>query len=656
VTLQGRSRIVIGAVATALIAVPAIGGPAPSAAAETGTTQRASVGMGGANPDNGSYAPAVTPDGRYVAFTSDAENLVAGDDNGLSDVFVLDRQTGSLQRVSVDSSEQQADDASYAPTISDNGCRVAFLSDSDFLSDDDFNGGTDAFVRDRCAGTTTLVSVWTDETPSEIGISTDDAPSISADGTRVLFTGPDGRDQLWAAADLNEDDDVFYRNLTAGTTERVSRSPMPSGANSGRISADGKFAVLVSFGGPVALVYIRNLDSGASQKVSIKFGTTNGNPNGPAIQPSVSSNGQFVAFASTATNLTSGGVDGGVDYDVFVRDRFNGTTTRASLDFSGGDTNAASDTPMITGDGTRVAFRSLASDVTRADGNDQPDVFVRNLAAGSNQRVSVDPLGLDADGPSTEAMLDATGTIAVFESFATDLVADDTNAATDVFVRDLVDTEPPTLALNGPTSRWSLQRVVSAPYTSSDPAVVAGVHTQLQPTKWNGAPGDWLAHRSNLPANGTASYWGTYGRTYCFRAQAVDEPGNISPWSAKRCTAIPLYSGNLTYSGTWTTYNPADAFAKTARYTTQKGARMTRSGIVGERLSLIVTRCSTCGTVAVKLNGVTMKTYSLFAPTTQRKQVLEFAARATPYTGTVTVEVTSSGKLVVIEGLGVYQD
>jgi Tol biopolymer transport system component len=647
-----------------LAAVPLVA-TAPPAAALMGPTERVNI-VGGQEPDDDSSAPSLTPNGRYVAFASSAENLVPDDSNSSSDVFVIDRWNGEVERVSINNAGEEGDDESYLPSISANGCRVAFLSDSDYLDEaHDENGSTDAYVRDRCAGKTILVSVWDDETPSEYGVNADDTPHISADGDSVIFTTEDGTDEDWAEADLNYDYDVFVRVLSKGRTFRMSgpQGPVPGqgGGSEGALSADGKIAAFTTFGGGFREVFVRPVGMNTATRVSVD--QAGAALTDPSYLPSISADGRYVAFVSASGAITPGDANN-LD-DVFVRDMGvpdatlpipPGLPIRASVDMNGLDSNGVSTLPRLNNDGRTVVFMSTANDLVAGDGNGLiPDVFVRDLDANSTERVSMDPGGDDANGASSAPALNDDGSRVAFESDASDLVTGDLNGFTDIFVRG-PEVTPPAISTSAPTAAWSLGRIVGTTWMSSDATGVARAETQLQPTKWNSAPAAWIPHRSNLPEDGSASYWGTYGRTYCFRARATDVLDNTSPFTAKRCTAIPLYSGNLAYSGTWSKYSPPNAFAKTARYTTQQGARMVRSGVVGEKLALIVTRCRTCGTVVVKLNGVTMKTYNLFAPTTQRQQVLQFASRAWPYKGTVSVEVTSRGKLVVIEGLGVYQD
>ena len=153
---------------------------------QTGTTTRVSVSSGGqqANDNSDSYT-AISGDGRYVAFNSDATNLVSGDGNVVSDVFVHDRQTGTTERVSLSSDEVPGNAVSNDPAISTDGRFVSFTSWADNLVAGDTNNSIDIFVRDRLLGTTTRVSVNSSGVEADKGAR---ESAISADGRYVAFS------------------------------------------------------------------------------------------------------------------------------------------------------------------------------------------------------------------------------------------------------------------------------------------------------------------------------------------------------------------------------------------------------------------------------------------------------------------------------------
>src|SRR5438132_6325767 len=189
---------------------------------QTGTTERVSVASDGTQGNGSSgllsfaFPPALSADGRFVAFVSFAANLVAGDTNGATDVFVHDRQTGTTERVSVASDGTQGDGTSSSSALSADGRFVAYHSAATTLVAGDTNGATDVFVHDRQTGTTERVSVASGGTQGN-GISA--APALSGDGRFVAFHSTATN---LVAGDTNGAPDVFVHDRQAGTTERVS--------------------------------------------------------------------------------------------------------------------------------------------------------------------------------------------------------------------------------------------------------------------------------------------------------------------------------------------------------------------------------------------------------------------------------------------------
>lgn len=660
---------------------------APSVSGAAGAvTARLSLNLDGLDPDDSSFEPSITPDGRYVAFASDASDLVPGDENFSTDVFVLDTQTGEIERVSVASDGTEADDASYAPWISNNGCRIAFNSDSDELVDEDWNGGTDVFVHDRCdpGFGTKLASIWVRPNNSTVGCPAgtyyadygtdwDERPSISGDGTRVLFATDSGADECWANADENWSTDIFVHDFTTNSTKRVSQIISgEEGAYQGVISQNGQYAafriiqkvnkttvpICPSFCW-TSVVVRRDIDTLAWKRVS----ETNDSkaPDGPSFAPSMSADGRYVAFWSNATNLGGTPDTNGLS-DVYVRDMATTTTQRASVAVGGGQSNGVSREPAMSRDGSTVAFTSLASNLVGGPDSGFNDVFVRHLDHQQTLRASTTHDGSVADGASSWPAVNTNGDKVVFQSDASQLVPDDNNDSTDIFSYpegDIDLTPPSGVAITTPAhGGWNLHRSVPVGWTASDPSGIAYHDVVFSVTRWNGAPGAYVsswAKGDQTTATGT-NLWGAYGRTYCFKTRAQDNAFNLSAWSAPKCSATPLNAWHYSYSKGWKRYSQANSFAKYAARSATTGATITRTGIVAEKIALVATRCSTCGTVSVKLNGKTLKNISLYSPTTKRSQVIEVANRAWPYKGTLTVHVTSTGgRLVIVEGIGLYQ-
>jgi len=383
-----------------------------------------------------SQDPSISADGRFVAFVSEARNLVPGDTNGTQDVFVRDVLSGETTRVSVDSDEHQANFVNWAPSISADGRFVAFHSSASDLVPGDTNNYWDVFVRDRVAGTTVRASVSTTGVQSD-GLSVD--ASISADGRFVAFTS-------WAMNlvpdDTTNGGDVFVRDLVASTTTRVSISSSgvegdlfsysPSISSDGRLIAFTSLASnLVPGDSPEAEdVYVRDQQAGTTTKVSVTG--VGGQANADSRFPSISGDGQFVAFQSGASDLVPGDTNGA--WDVFVRDLGAASTSRASIGTGGTEPNSISGDASISGDGRFVAFSSYATNLGAADTNGVFDVFLRDRANGTTTRVSTDTDGLQARNTSWTPSISGDGRYIAFLSIAPNLVAGDTNGTWDIFV------------------------------------------------------------------------------------------------------------------------------------------------------------------------------------------------------------------------------
>jgi hypothetical protein len=403
-------------------------------------TQRVDVDSSGAQANGSSEAgwfPAISSDGRFIAFDSQATNLVPGDTNGFGDVFVRDRVTGTTEILSISSAGVHGNGSSSVPSMSADGRYVAFPSSSTNLIVGGSSGGQ-VFVRDRIAGTTEIVSVSSAGLQGNAGSS---YCAISADGRYVAFTS---NATNLVASDANVHSDVFVRDRQSGTTEIVSISSSGGQGNDASyfpsISADGRYVSfgssatnLVSGGVPnFGSVYVRDRVAGTTELVSVNSGGMSGN-NGSGIA-SITPDGRFVVFHSLATNLVAG--DGNAAADVFVRDRLNATTERISLDSSGTQGNAGSFDATISADGRYVAFMSFAPNLVGGDTNGTRDLFVRDRQLGTTERINVDSNGTQADDYSDWTAISADGRDVAFTSHATNLVTGDTNGTYDIFVRD----------------------------------------------------------------------------------------------------------------------------------------------------------------------------------------------------------------------------
>jgi len=291
----------------------------------TGATTRVSLANGGAQANNDSQGASISADGRFVAFGSVASNLVAGDTNGKFDVFVHDRDTGATTRISVATDGTQANNYSFSAAISADGRYVAFTSDASNLVAGDTNDTSNVFVHDRDTGATTRISVASDGTQANnAGVG----PSISADGRYVAFFSMASN---LVAGDTNDTFDVFVHDRDTGTTTRVSVASGGIQANNysiqPAISADGRYVAFQSWpSDPVSGettgrrdVFVRDRVTGATTRVSIASSGTQANNDSSSGGAAISADGRFVTFESLANNLVAGDTNG--KQDVFVRDR-----------------------------------------------------------------------------------------------------------------------------------------------------------------------------------------------------------------------------------------------------------------------------------------------------------------------------------------------
>ncbi len=390
----------------------------------------------------------LSSDGRFTAFVSEADDLSPDDDNTLTNVFVRDALTDTTTLVSRASGASGAaangtsgpplglfglfiGPPTSPPAISANGSVVAFTSAATNLVPGDGNAHTDVFVRNLLTDTTTLVSVKTDG--SQVNQDSFD-PALSADGNRVAFVS---RGQL-DPADPDTDADVYVRDIAAGTTTLVSRANGPAGADANdeaqepAISGDGNRVAFVTGADNLIApgldtngtsdVYLRDLALGATGIVSARIGSAIAG-NLSSGGPSVNQDGSIVAFSSNSSNLVPG--DGNGKSDVFIRTLATGATTLisrvANAPVAGND---FSDRPSISADGRRVAFETDATDLFAGDTDQDQDVVVRDLTAGTTTLVgrADGPGGAEPDARTGDPSLSANGHCVAFDSQADNLV------------------------------------------------------------------------------------------------------------------------------------------------------------------------------------------------------------------------------------------
>jgi len=349
---------------------------------QTNTTMRVSVDSNGAQGNNDSWAQSISADGRYVAFQSSASNLVDGDTNGAPDIFLRDTQMNTTTRISLDSTGVQGNDLSEYTSISADGRYVAFESFASNLVSGDTNGGTDIFVRDTLTNTTRRVSV----SSSGAEGSGAEYPSISADGRYVAFWSY--ASNLVSGDTNGTTDIFMRDTQTNTTTRvSVSSSGMEGNSYSDEfasISGDGRYVAFESYASNLVNgdtngtwdIFVRDTQTSTTTRISVDSSGVEGN--GLSMYPSISADGRYVAFSSEASNLASVDTNGWLD--VFVRDTQTNTTTRVSLDSRCAQGNEKSGgRSFISADGRYVAFESSASNLVSDDTNGMIDIFVHEM-------------------------------------------------------------------------------------------------------------------------------------------------------------------------------------------------------------------------------------------------------------------------------------
>jgi Tol biopolymer transport system component len=353
------------------------------------TTQRVSVTSQDRQISGNVYDPAISANGRFVVFGAESSTLVPGDTNAVADLFLHDRRSGSTRRVSVGTGGVQADGVSSDGSLSADGRYLAFTSMADNLVPGDTNGQADVFVRDLRRGVTSRVSVSSSGAQAVGGLGGYE-PQISAGGHQVVFTSfaPNV-----VPGDTNNISDVFVRDLRRRTTIRASVGSGGAqatgglqgfGGGQGSISADGRVVTFDSYAqglvddGSTAQsdAYVHDLVSGRTKRVTLGPGGVLSDDSEGGTQPDVSADGRYVLFSSFADNLVLD--DTNATYDLFVRDLARNVTSRVSIG-SGGQANGFTyPVAAIDRNGGHIAFISAADNLVPNDPNGtSDDVFVR---------------------------------------------------------------------------------------------------------------------------------------------------------------------------------------------------------------------------------------------------------------------------------------
>ena len=402
-----------------------------------GTRLVSIVNGGGASNGDSSY-PDSSHSGRYVVFESNATNLVGGDNNGVTDVFLRDMITQNVYRLSRHSNGTAGNGASQRPVVSGDGRYIAFHSAATNLVDGDTNNATDVFVHDRLTGQTSRVSVAT-------GGAQANAPSydpdISADGRYITFWSLASN---LATLDNNGKSDVFVHDRNTGQTFRVSVASNGQQGNDDSshptISDDGRYVAFESYASNFVAndldgykdIFVHDWQGLSTIRLSVNISNAGGL--GDSYDAAIAGDGSAVVFTSLAANLVGSDTNG--NPDVFLRDRVGNNTERISVDSNEAQANGTSEQAVLSDNARYVAYRSNATNLVSGDSNNIGDVFVRDRTAGTTERASLRNDGGQANDASDQPTMTANGDLVFFRSKATNLVSGDTNGARDIFERD----------------------------------------------------------------------------------------------------------------------------------------------------------------------------------------------------------------------------
>jgi Tol biopolymer transport system component len=413
---------------------------APSAFASHGSNVRVTVSVDGGDPDSSANWPSVSADGRYVAFSSWADNLVPNDLHDNSDIFVRDLVTGTTRLVSVASDGTQADNSSFTPSISGDGDVIAFQSYADNLVPNDTEGHIDIFVHVMSSGQTMRVS----QRPSGVGANDDSRePSISANGKVVSFSSVASNLVAVPVDTTGLCCDIFVHTIANGANKLGDPMLDGDGASDSFLSVlsrTGRYVAFLSWGCFLVKeipcldesnVYELDMKTGVMELVSRSYSGKVGF--GCGANPAISADGSVIAFISDGDNIVRH--DTNQAYDVFVRDMTTGVTQRASVTSKAQQTNGGLGRIGISGDGSLVTFQSDAWNIVPDDGNTWQDIFLRDVAHGKTYRVSLSATGGDPNAYSANAAISADGSTVVFESDASNIVKPDHDLGTDIFAR-----------------------------------------------------------------------------------------------------------------------------------------------------------------------------------------------------------------------------
>ena len=387
--------------------------------------------------NNNSSSPQLTPDGLFLAFQSSATNLVDGDTKNYADIFVKNLKTGTVIRANTNSAGIQANNSAFYPGITTDGRYVVFQSNATNLVESDTNNASDIFLKDLQTGIIARVSTDSSGTQSNKNSAT---PQITPDGRYLIFSS--------YATNLVTDDtnglsDIYLKDLKSGIVTRVNTTSTGNQVTGGdslspQITSDGRYAVFRSDATNLVPadtnktydIYIKDIQTGTISRVSTD--SSNLQANGESSSPQITPDGRYVIFESAASNLVN--ADNNKKNDIFVKDLQTSSITRVSTNSGNAEANDSSFSPQISSDGQQIVFESIASNLVSGDTNKDSDIFLKDLRTNTVTRINLDSANNQADNNSYFPNITADGSVIIFQSSASNLVQDDTNKVTDIFI------------------------------------------------------------------------------------------------------------------------------------------------------------------------------------------------------------------------------
>lgn len=404
---------------------------------------RITYGMGDTLPNQRSTQPDISADGRYVVFVSEASNLVPNDTNSYTDVFLYDRQTCITSLLSVNAAGTGPGNLGSAnPTISPDGRYVAFYSAANNLVPNLTVSIGFIYVRDLQTNTTQLIS----KGPGGVQPNGQSRyPKISSDGQFVVFQSE--ASNLTGSTDPSNGYNIYLWSQATNQIIRVSKPLSGTSANgisqAAGISADGQYISFVSYASNLVAndtnsypdIFLYNRLSGEIKRISLSI--TGQQVNYGSYEQNISENGNLIVFSSSATNVDNASLGG-----VFVYDQVSGQVSRVSFGPDGAPLgNGNSFSPAISSDGRYVTYVTRLA-MVYGDTNNEDDLYRYDRQTGKTTRVSVSALGFQANGPSVTSALSADGNTVAYWASARNLVGNETDSYDDIYVANVASIAP----------------------------------------------------------------------------------------------------------------------------------------------------------------------------------------------------------------------